>query len=195
MVEALGTVNEQDKEKQRDFFALYSRLSRGAMVTAQGEARSMGSRYIGTQHLLLGLLRAEGSVAQKALTTLDLTVEDGRSRAGRMLGDGAGREGRDPSPEGQLPFTPRTKQVLVQAQLEARWLEHDKHLGPEHLLLGLAGEYEGGAAQILNARGATPGKVRRELMRRIRRGYTPEYLARYGDAKEALDPESPQGGE
>ncbi len=105
---------------------------------------------------------------------MGITLEDAQRRVEHELGRDVGREGIEPSPSGQLAFTPRMKEVLTQAASEARWLEHDRHLGTEHLLLGLSGQYEGVAATVLKERGATPGAIRREVMENTARGYPRE---------------------
>jgi ATP-dependent Clp protease ATP-binding subunit ClpA len=89
-----------------------------------------------------------------------------------VVGRDVGREGLEPSSTGQLSFTPRMKEVLTQAVLEPRWLEHDIHIGTEHLLLGLSGQYDGVAARVLNEQGVTPGTIRKEIMAKISRGYS-----------------------
>jgi len=157
------------------FFALYTQRSRRTIVLAQDEARSMDHRYIGTEHLLLGLLRVGAGAAHDVLSALSIALDDARRRVGEMVGRDDGREGLEPSSStGQLPFTPRMKEVLTQAVLEARWLEHDRHIGTEHLLLGLSGQYGGVGARVLTERGATPGKIRKEIMKKISRGYPRE---------------------
>jgi hypothetical protein len=162
---------EKKKDTEGGFFALYTQRSRHTIVLAQEEARSMAHRYIGAEHLLLGLLREGGGVAYRALDSLGITVEDARSRVEHMVGRDVGREGLEPSSTGQLSFTSRMKKVLTQAALEARWLEHDKHIGTEHLLLGLSGEYEGVAARVLKEREVTPGTIRKEVIENVTRGY------------------------
>ena len=164
----------KDKDTKGAFFGLYTQASRRTIVLAQEEARSMAHRYLGAEHLLLGLLREGNGAAYRALDSLGLTLEDARGRVERAVGRDVGREGIEPSPTGQLPFTPRMKEVLTQAALEAGWLEHDRHLGTEHLLLGLSGQYEGAAATVLEEHGATPGTIRNKIMQKIYRGYPRE---------------------
>ena len=163
-----------EKDTRDRFFALYTRASRRTIVLSQEEARSLAHRYLGTEHLLLGLLREEDGAAHRALDSLGVTLEDARRRVERLLGRDVGREGIEPSPTGQLPFTPRMREVLTQAASEARWLEHDRHLGTEHLLLGLSGQCEGAAATVLKEGGATPGKIREKVMENTARGYPRE---------------------
>lgn len=155
-------------------FALYTQASRRTIVLAQEEERSMAHRYLGAEHLLLGLLREGNGVAYRALDSLGVTLEDTRRQVEHRVGRDVGREGIEPSSTGQLPFTARVKDVLTQAASEARWLEHDRHLGTEHLLLGLSGQYEGVAAAVLKEQGATPGAIRGEVMANTARGYPRE---------------------
>jgi len=167
-------MSAEKKDTKSGFFALYTPRSRHTLVLAQQEARSMEHRYLSTEHLLLGLLQMGSGVAHCALDSLVITLEDARSRVENLVGRNVGREGLEPSSTGQLHFTPRIKEVLTQADLEARWLDHDRHIGTEHLLLGLSGQYEGVAARVLRECGATPAKIRREVMERISSGYPQE---------------------
>ena len=162
-------MSPEKKDTKRGFFDLYTPRAQQTIVLAQEEARSMEHRYLGTEHPLLGLLKVGSTVALDALGSLDITLEDARSRVENLVGRNVGRQGLDASSTGQLPFTPRTKEVLPQASLEARWLEHDRHTGTEHLLLGLSGQYKGGAARVLKEYGATPATIRGEVMERISR--------------------------
>ena len=157
-----------------EFFALYTQRSRRTIVLAQEEARSMDHRYIGTEHLLLGLLRVGDGVAHNALSTLGIDLEDARRRVRKIVGRDVGREGLAPSSTQKLSFTQRMKEVLTQAALEAGWLEHDRHIGTEHLLLGLSGQYDGVAARVFNEQGVTPGKIRKEIMKNVTAGYPQE---------------------
>ena len=187
-----------EKKDTKSTFAHYTERSRNVVVVAQEEAHSLEHRYLGTEHLLLGLLRVEDSIAHQALSAFGVTLENTRSQVEHAVGRNVGREGLEPSATGQLPFTPRAKEVLQQAALEARWLEHDKHVGTGHLLLGLSGQYEGVAAKVLKDHDATPGKIRREVMKGTSWGYGQEdsdnaqrypydSLVESGDYDEALD--------
>lgn len=97
---------EKKKDTESGFFALYTQRSRHAIVLAQEEARSMAHRYIGAEHLLLGLLREGGGVAHRVLDSLGITLEDARSRVEHMVGRNVGREGLEPSSTGQLSGCP-----------------------------------------------------------------------------------------
>ena len=167
-------MSAEKNDTKSGFFDLYTQRSRHTIVLAQEEARSMEHRYIGTEHLLLALLRLGSGVAHHALDALGITLEDARSRVENLVGRNVGREGLEPSSTGQLHFTPQMKEVLTQAALEARWLQHDRHIGTEHVLLGLSGQYEGVAARVLKEHGATPAKVRKEVMERVSSGYPRE---------------------
>ena len=124
------------------------------VVFAQEEARTLKHNYIGTEHILLGLLRVEDGVAAQALESLDITAK--RVRAQVLLIVGPGEE----AASGQIPFTPLAKKSLELALREAVGLGH-RSIGPEHILLGLASENEGIASQILLDFHADSEKVRR----------------------------------
>jgi ATP-dependent Clp protease ATP-binding subunit ClpA len=190
-----ATMSTDKNNAEGGFFALYTRHSRRTIVLAQEEALSIDHRSIDTEHLLLGLLRVEDGVAYNALSALGIALEDARRRVVEIAGRNVGREGLEPSSTGQLPFTPRMKEVLRQAVLEARWLEHDRHIGTEHLLLGLSGQYDGVAARVLNEQGMTPGTIRKEIMKKIGRGYLREgQTGPSGKTIEAWAPGKRRGG-
>jgi ATP-dependent Clp protease ATP-binding subunit ClpA len=132
-------MSEQQKPTKWEYFALLTRRSRDTLRLGQEEARSMGHLYFGAEHLLLGLLRVESDVAYRALSSLGVNLADTRSRVEQMVGRNVRKEGLKPSETGQLPFTPRMKEALTQTVLESQWLDHDRHIGTEHLLLGLGG--------------------------------------------------------
>jgi ATP-dependent Clp protease ATP-binding subunit ClpC len=117
------------------------------VVLGQDEARQLKHNYIGTEHLLLGLLRVEEGLAARALDSLDVTIEEVRARLTRIV------EAGDEEPTAQIPFTPRAKRVLELSLKESLVLGHN-YIGTEHLLLGLARENEGVAARILVDLGA-----------------------------------------
>jgi ATP-dependent Clp protease ATP-binding subunit ClpA len=112
------------------------------VVLAQDESRALRHNYIGTEHLLLGLLREEEGVAARVLEGLDVSLEEMRAQVARIIGEG------DKVVTGQIPFTPRAKKVLELSLREALSLGHN-YIGTEHILLGLAREGEGVAARIL----------------------------------------------
>jgi ATP-dependent Clp protease ATP-binding subunit ClpC len=126
-------------------FERFSGQARHVVVSAQEEARELGNNYIGTEHLLLGLLVASDSLASASLSALGYTRDDARASVEAMVGRGKA------SPGGHIPFTPRAKKVLELSLREALQLKHN-YIGTEHILLGLVREGEGRAAQILAAR-------------------------------------------
>ncbi len=144
-------------------FEKFTERSRKVVVLAQEEARRMEHNYIGTEHLLLGLLREDEGVAAKALTSLNVTLDEARKQLENIVG--YGEEGTG----GQAPFTPRAKKILELALREASQLGHD-YIGTEHLLLGLVRENEGVAARILENLDVNPNKVRREVTRTLGTG-------------------------
>jgi hypothetical protein len=151
---ATEVVREVRKRRRRGrgSFARFSESARRAVVVAQEEARALEHDYVGTEHLLLGLFRDEGSVAQRGLASLGITYEQTRSHIETEIGRGSG-----PAP-GQVPFTRAAKRTLELALREALRLGHDT-IGPEHVLLGLVRAKNSGAAEILAALGADPDAV------------------------------------
>ena len=141
-------------------FERFTERARQVVVLAQEEARSLKHNYIGTEHLLLGLLREEEGVAARVLDGLEVSVEEVRAAVVRIVGSG------EESPQGQIPFTPRAKKVLELALREALSLGHN-YIGTEHILLGLVREDEGVAARILLDLDAEPEKIRGEVMRAL----------------------------
>ncbi len=130
--------------------------------------------HIGTEHILLGLLREEEGIAARALGRLDITVEHVRAQVARIIGPG------DEVTPGQIPFTPRAKEVLELAPREALKLSHN-YIGTEHILLGLVRENEGVATRILLDLDADAEKIRNEVIRMLfgpRRSYTPGHPQR-----------------
>jgi hypothetical protein len=122
-------------------FERFTEQARQVVVFAQEEARTLRHNYIGTEHLLLGLLR-ERSAASRALERFDLTLEEVQAQVARIIGQG------DEVATGQIPFTPRAKKVLELSLREALKEGHN-YIRPEHILLGLVAEGEGVAARIL----------------------------------------------
>jgi ATP-dependent Clp protease ATP-binding subunit ClpC len=141
-------------------FERFTERARQVVVLAQDEARALKHNYIGTEHLLLGLLREEEGLAARVLWSLDVTVEEVRAQVARLIGQG------DEVTTGQIPFTPRSKKVLELALREARSLKHN-YVGTEHLLLGLVRENEGVAARILLDFDADAEKIRNEVIRML----------------------------
>jgi ATP-dependent Clp protease ATP-binding subunit ClpC len=141
-------------------FERFTERARQVVVLAQDEARSLKHNYIGTEHILLGLLREEEGLAARVLESLDITVEEVRAQIARIVGQG------DEVTTGQIPFTPRAKKVLELALREALSLGHN-YIGTEHILLGLVRENEGVAARILLDFDADAEKIRNEIIRML----------------------------
>src|SRR6266545_912099 len=141
-------------------FERFTERARQVVVLAQDEARTLKHNYIGTEHILLGLLREEEGLAARVLDTLDITVEEVRAQIARIVGQG------DEVTTGQIPFTPRAKKVLELALREALSLGHN-YIGTEHILLGLVRENEGVAARILLDFDADAEKIRNEIIRML----------------------------
>ncbi len=114
------------------------------VVLAQEQARALTHNYIGTEHILLGLLREKEGLAARVLESLEITIDRVRAQAVRIVGSG------EEITSGQIPFTPRAKKVLELALREALSLGHN-YIGTEHILLGLTQENEGVAIRILLA--------------------------------------------
>jgi ATP-dependent Clp protease ATP-binding subunit ClpC len=150
-------------------FERFTERARQVVVLAQGEARALKHNYIGTEHLLLGLLRVEDGLAARVLDSLDITMEEARVKVARIVGPG------DEVTSGQIPFTPRAKKVLELSVREALSLGHN-FIGTEHVLLALARENQGVAARILLDFGADAEKIRNEVIRAIP-GFNPEDVA------------------
>jgi len=138
-------------------FERFTERAREVVVLAQGEARALKHNYIGTEHLLLGLLREEEGLAARVLASLDVDVEDVRADVARIVGMG------DEIATGQIPFTPRAKKVLELSMREALHLGHE-YIGTEHVLLGLVRENEGVGARILLDFGVDAEALRHEII-------------------------------
>jgi Clp amino terminal domain, pathogenicity island component len=137
-------------------FERFTDRARRVVVLAQEEARRLDHDYIGTEHLLLGLVREGEGIAALALTRLDISLEGVRAEVKAIVGQG--RE----APGTHIPFTPRAKKVLELSLREALQLGHD-YIGTEHILLGLMREGEGVAAQVLVKSGADLSRVRQQV--------------------------------
>jgi ATP-dependent Clp protease ATP-binding subunit ClpA len=156
-------------------FERFTASASQVVVLAQDEARALNHNYIGTEHLLLGLLREREGVAAQALESLGLTLDDVRPRVAWIVGSG------DDVATGQIPFTPRSKRVLELALREALSLSHN-YIGPEHILLGLVSEGEGVASRILHDFGADGEAIRNEVARILSGG---------AKSREPYEPKSP----
>ncbi|MCP5030111.1 MAG: ATP-dependent Clp protease ATP-binding subunit [Actinomycetia bacterium] len=138
-------------------FERFTDRARRVVVLAQEEARLLNHNYIGTEHILLGLIHEGEGVAAKALESLGISLEAVRSQVEEIIGQGGS------SPSGHIPFTPRAKKVLELSLREALQLGHN-YIGTEHILLGLIREGEGVAAQVLVKLGADLSRVRQQVI-------------------------------
>ena len=138
-------------------FERFSDGARRAIVLAQDEARRLNHDYIGTEHILLGLLDDGESVAARALQTLGIIPETVREQVEEIIGRGK------KVPSGNIPFTPRAKKVLELSLREAMHFHHD-YIGPEHILLGLLREGEGVAVQALVRLGVDVKRARQQVV-------------------------------
>ena len=154
-------------------FERFDQAARQAVILSQDEARELGHGHVGTEHLLLGLLRVGKGPAPRVRASLDLSLESVRRRVARIVGRGV-VGGADP-----IPFTPHAQVVFGLAAREAVSLGHD-YIGTEHILLGLVREGRGVAAGILLDAEPDADKIRNEIVRRTRgRGRrTADFLAR-----------------
>src|SRR5262245_8090586 len=143
-------------------FERFTDRARQTVVLAQEEARRLDHNYIGTEHLLLGMLRDSESLASRTLHELGIGLEVVRIDVEKIIGRGG------ESPPGHIPFTPRSKKVLELSLREALQLGHN-YIGTEHILLGLVREGEGVAAQVLVKRGADLARVRRTVLEQVGR--------------------------
>jgi ATP-dependent Clp protease ATP-binding subunit ClpC len=164
-------------------FERFTDRARRVVVLAQEEARLLSHNYIGTEHVLLGLMREADGVAAQTLEALGISLEAVRARVKEIIGTGGG-----PFESGHVPFTPRAKKVLEMALREALNLGHN-YIGTEHLLLGLVREGEGVAAQVLVQMGATLPVVRKrvlQLVGEVAAGESESQAETDPDAKDAL---------
>jgi ATP-dependent Clp protease ATP-binding subunit ClpC len=155
-------------------FERFTDRARRVVVLAQEEARLLNHNYIGTEHILLGLIHEGEGVAAKALESLGISLEAVRAQVEEIIGHGGS------APSGHIPFTPRAKKVLELSLREALQLGHN-YIGTEHILLGLIREGEGVAAQVLVKLGADLSRVRQQVI---------QLLSGYAGGKEG----APAGG-
>ena len=141
-------------------FERFTDRARRVVVLAQEEARMLNHNYIGTEHILLGLIHEGEGVAAKALESLDISLEAVRGQVEDIIGQG------QQAPSGHIPFTPRAKKVLELSLREALQLGHN-YIGTEHILLGLIREGEGVAAQVLVKLGADLNRVRQQVIQLV----------------------------
>ena len=156
-------------------FERFTDRARRVVVLAQEEARMLNHNYIGTEHILLGLIHEGEGVAAKALESLGISLDAVRSQVTEIIGEG------QQAPSGHIPFTPRAKKVLELSLREALQLGHN-YIGTEHILLGLIREGEGVAAQVLTKLGADLSTVRQQVIQLLS-GYQGKEPAATGPAE------------
>ncbi len=159
-------------------FERFTDRARRVVVLAQEEARMLNHNYIGTEHILLGLIHEGEGVAAKALESLGISLEAVRQQVEEIIGQG------QQAPSGHIPFTPRAKKVLELSLREALQLGHN-YIGTEHILLGLIREGEGVAAQVLVKLGADLNRVRQQVIQLLSGYQGKEPAAAGGPAAEA----------
>jgi ATP-dependent Clp protease ATP-binding subunit ClpC len=157
-------------------FERFTDRARRVVVLAQEEARMLNHNYIGTEHILLGLIHEGEGVAAKALESLGISLEAVRQQVEEIIGQG------QQAPSGHIPFTPRAKKVLELSLREALQLGHN-YIGTEHILLGLIREGEGVAAQVLVKLGADLNRVRQQVIQLLS-GYQGKETATAGGPQE-----------
>lgn len=157
-------------------FERFTDRARRVVVLAQEEARMLNHNYIGTEHILLGLIHEGEGVAAKALESLSISLEAVRSQVEEIIGQG------QQAPSGHIPFTPRAKKVLELSLREALQLGHN-YIGTEHILLGLIREGEGVAAQVLIKLGADLARVRQQVIQLLSGYQGKETVASGGPAE------------
>jgi ATP-dependent Clp protease ATP-binding subunit ClpC len=138
-------------------FERFTDRARRVVVQAQEEARALNHNYIGTEHILLGLIREGKGVGAKALESLGIGLDIVRQQVQEIIGQG------QHVPSGHIPFTPQAKKVLELALAESKVLGHH-YIGTEHILLGLIREGDGVAAQVLVNLGADLNRVRQQVI-------------------------------
>jgi len=141
-------------------FERFTDRARRVVVLAQEEARMLNHNYIGTEHILLGLVHEGDGVAARVLSSMDISLEAVRMRVEEIIGQGQA------APAGHIPFTPRAKKVLELSLREALQLGDD-YIGTEHILLGLVREGEGVAFQVLTAMGADAERLRESVIEMV----------------------------
>jgi ATP-dependent Clp protease ATP-binding subunit ClpC len=153
----------------------FTEPARHVMVGAQEEARALGHDYVGTEHLLLGLLLVEDGLAARTLDSLDITLDDVRGHVARIAGPVT-----DVAPGGEIRFTPRAEKAIDLAESEADALGH-RFIATEHVLLGVTRVDDGVAARLLVDFGASPDAVRSAVLDMLS-GEAPPPMRRAGGA-------------
>jgi len=141
-------------------FERFTDRARRVVVLAQEEARMLNHDYIGTEHILLGILREGDGYAARALESLGISLDAVRQQVEEIIGQG------QQAPSGPVPFTPRAKKVLELSLRESVQFGHNC-IGPEHILLGILREGDGVAAQVLVALGADLNRVRQQVIQLV----------------------------
>jgi ATP-dependent Clp protease ATP-binding subunit ClpA len=156
-----NTAETKTRRAALSMFERFTDASRRVVVLAQEEARVLNHNYIGTEHILLALLREGDGVAARALGSLGITEEAARQQVEEITGRG------EPGPQrGHIPFTPRGKKILQLSLREAIALGH-AYIGTEHILLGLLREDDGVAIRVLNGLGVEPNRVRQQVIQLV----------------------------
>ena len=158
-------------------FERFTDRARRVVVLAQEEAKMLNHNYIGTEHILLGLIHEGEGVAAKALESLGISLDAVREQVQDIIGQG------QQQPTGHIPFTPRAKKVLELSLREALQLGHN-YIGTEHILLGLIREGEGVAAQVLVKLGADLNRVRQQVIQLLSGYQGKEQVAVGGEAQQ-----------
>jgi hypothetical protein len=143
--------------RRQTMFQRFTDRARQVVVLAQEEARRLDHNYVGTEHILLGLISEGGGVAARALESLGIGLDAVRQQVEEIIGQG------QQAPSGHIPFTPRAKKVLELSLRESMQLGHT-YIGTEHILLGLIREGDGVAAQVLVRLGADLNRVRQQVI-------------------------------
>jgi Clp amino terminal domain, pathogenicity island component len=156
-------------------FERFTDRARRVVVLAQEEARLLDHNYIGTEHILLGLIHEGEGLAAQVLVSMDISLATVRAEVEEIIGHGG------QAPSGHIPFTPRSKKVLEMSLREALQLGHN-YIGTEHILLGLIREGEGVAAQILTKLGADLSRVRQAVVQQLS-GYQGEYAEYHAEPR------------
>ena len=164
IVLAAGIARETVRRAARSMFERFTDRSRRVIVLAQEEARMLDHNYIGTEHILLGLIRESDGCAARALESLEISLGAVRQQVEEIIGRG------QEAPSGPVPFTPRAKKVLALSLRESLQLGHN-YIGTEHILLGLLREGDGVAAQVLVRLGADLNRVRQQVIQLLH-GYS-----------------------
>jgi len=159
-------MGETRHERSDEMFERFTESARRVIVLAQEEARLLDHNYIGTEHILLGLMRESGGLAAEALESLGFTLDGVRAAVQERVGLGAR------APSGHIPFTQRAKKVLELSLREALQLEHN-YIGTEHILLGMIREGGGVAAQIMTDEAGDLGRVRARVSELLPPGPAP----------------------